>query len=333
VTTRTAVLGAGSWGTALALHLARSGKPAVLWARRVSTADALAASRENREYLPGHRLPENLEITGDLPRALGGASLVIFAAPAQESRAIFRRAAAALDPAADLVIASKGIEHDSLLRLSQVLGQEVRHAADRATVLSGPSFASEVARGDPTAVVIAGSSDAPIARVQRSLSAGPLRLYGNTDLIGVELAGALKNVIAIATGIVEGLGFGANTRAAIVTRGLAEIARLGEALGGRAATFAGLAGAGDLVLTCTGAASRNRAVGMEIGRGRRLPEILAGMRMVAEGVPTTRAAVALAERHGVDLPICRQVRSVLFDGSRPRDAVAELLSRPLKEEA
>jgi glycerol-3-phosphate dehydrogenase (NAD(P)+) len=333
MTTRTAVLGAGSWGTALALHLAREGRPVVLWTRRPPLAAEIAAARENRDYLPGHPLPADLEITGDLPRALRGASLVIFVAPAQESRALFRRAASALDRSADLVIASKGIEQESLLRLSEVLGQEAEWAAARTTVLSGPSFASEVARGDPTAIVVAGFSEDSTLRVQRSLSAGSLRLYRNTDVIGVELAGALKNVIAVATGIVEGLGFGANTRAAIVTRGLAEIARLGTALGGRASTFAGLAGAGDLVLTCTGAASRNRAVGIEIGRGRRLSEVLARMRMVAEGVPTTRAAVALGDRHGVDLPICRQVRSVLFDGLAPRDAVVDLLSRPLKEEA
>lgn len=334
MTTRHAVLGAGSWGTALAIHLARSGREAVLWARRASAAEALRLDRENRDYLPGHSLPEGLEVTGDLESALGGASLVLFVVPAQASRALFRQAAPLIGKAADLVIASKGIEQGTLLRLSQILGQEAGRAAlRRTTVLSGPSFAAELARGDPTAIVAAGTSAAAMRRAQRALSAGPLRVYRNADLVGVELAGALKNVVAIATGIIEGIGLGLNTRAALITRGLAEIARLGKALGGRAATFAGLAGAGDLILTCTGGLSRNRAVGVEIGRGRRLEDVLRGMRMVAEGVTTTRAVVALAERRRVDMPIAKQVHEVLFAGRAPRDAVAELLARPLKEEA
>jgi glycerol-3-phosphate dehydrogenase (NAD(P)+) len=334
VTGRAAVLGAGSWGTALAVHLARSGMAAVLWTRSAAAAVALGGSRENRDYLPGHPFPEALEVTGDLARAVRGASLVLFVVPAQASRTLFRAAAPMLDKTADLVIASKGIEQETLLRLSEVLGQEAgRSALRRATVLSGPSFAAEVARGDPTAVVVAGSSQAAMRRVQHALSSGPLRVYRNGDLAGVETAGALKNVIALATGIVEGIGFGSNTRAALITRGLAEIARLGRALGGRAATFAGLAGAGDLILTCTGALSRNRAVGVEIGRGRRLEEVLQGMRMVAEGVPTARAAVALATKHGVEMPIARQVCEVLFASRPPRAAVADLLARPLKEEA
>jgi glycerol-3-phosphate dehydrogenase (NAD(P)+) len=200
-------------------------------------------------------------------------------------------------------------------------------------VISGPSFAAEVARGDPTAVVAAGEDGAARQRVQEAFSAANLRVYGNTDLAGVELAGALKNVMAIATGIVEGIGLGANTRAALITRGLAEMTRLGSALGGRAATFAGLAGMGDLVLTCTGALSRNRKVGVEIGRGRSLSEILADLHRVAEGVATTRAALGLASRHGVEMPIAAKVREVLFEGRPPRDAIAELLSRPLKDEA
>ncbi len=329
---RAAVLGAGSWGTALALHLARSGTETALWARNPRTAEVLRAERENRDYLPGHRLPDAMAITSDLPRALKGAGLVLFVVPAQGSRAIFRQAAPDLERKSDLVIASKGIEQESLLRLSEVLGSEIGGAGRRTTVLSGPSFAAEVARGDPTAIVVAGVSEAATRRVQQALSSGPLRLYRNSDLVGVELAGALKNVIAIATGIVEGIGFGSNTRAALITRGLAEIARLGTALGGQSATFAGLAGAGDLILTCTGGLSRNRAVGVDIGRGRRLEEILAGMRMVAEGVPTARAAVALGRRTRVDLPIARQVCEVLFEGRSPREAVAHLLARPLKEE-
>jgi len=328
-----AVLGAGSWGTALALHLARSGRPTILWARSERAAAALAAARENADYLPGHRLPEVLEVTGDLREALRGAGIVLFVVPAQSSRPIYRSAARHLEPSADLVIASKGIEQDSLLRLSEVLAQEAGDdAGRRAAVLSGPSFAAEVARGDPTAVVVA-SDDAGVAeRVQADLSHGNLRVYRNADRIGVEIAGSLKNVVALATGIAEGLGFGSNTRAALITRGMAEIARLGTGLGGRTGTFAGLAGAGDLILTCTGALSRNRSVGIEVGRGRRLDEVLQGMRMVAEGVATTRAAVALARRQGVDVPIAQKVHQVLFEAVPARAAVADLLARPLRNE-
>ena len=328
-----AVLGAGSWGTALALHLARTGTATRLWARDAVAAERLQRERENRDYLPGYRFPEGLRVTGRLDEALDGAGLVLFVVPAQWSRTVYRDAAPGLE-AADLVIASKGIEQESLLLLSEVLGQSAGEAAGRRTaILSGPSFAAEVARGDPTAVVL-GATDSQVAeRVQAVLSQANLRVYRNADRVGVELAGALKNVVAIATGIAEGLGFGSNTRAALITRGMAEMSRLGTRLGGRPATFAGLAGAGDLILTCTGALSRNRSVGLEIGRGRRLDDVLAGMRMVAEGVATTRAAVALARRSGVDMPIAEQVHSVLFEGRDARDAVTGFLARPLKEEA
>jgi glycerol-3-phosphate dehydrogenase (NAD(P)+) len=331
---RAAVLGAGSWGTALALHLARSGTPTRLWARSAAAAESLRLSGENAAYLPGHRFPGDLEVTDRLGEALRGAGLVVFVVPAQWSRPVYRAAAGHLEASADLVIASKGIEQDSLLLLSEVLSQEAGEAAGRrAAVLSGPSFAAEVARGDPTAVVVAGADAQAAARVQAVLSRANLRVYRNTDRIGVELAGALKNVVAIATGIAEGLGFGSNTRAALITRGMAEITRLGTRLGGRPETFAGLAGAGDLILTCTGTLSRNRSVGIEVGRGRGLDDVLAGMRMVAEGVATTRAAVALAGRSGVEMPIARQVHAVLFEGVEARDAVTGLLARPLKEEA
>ena len=331
--TRAAILGAGSWGTALAIHLARSGTSAVLWTRSDETAVSLSAARENVLYLPGHRFPESLEVTPDLAQALRAATLVLFVAPAQVSRALFRAAAPHLGQGADRVIASKGIEQATVLRLSQVLAEEVGpEAIPRTTVVSGPSFAAEVARGEPTAMVVAGSDAAALGRAQEILAAGNVRVYRNSDLAGVELAGALKNVIAIATGIAEGIGLGSNSRAALITRGLAEMARLGTALGGRAATFAGLAGVGDLVLTCTGRLSRNRQVGIRIGRGDRLEEILAGMRMVAEGVSTARAAVDLAARFSVEVPIAAKVHEVLFEGRAPRDAVADLLSRPLKEE-
>ena len=329
-----AVLGAGSWGTALALHLARTGTPTRLWARDAAAADRLQRERQNGDYLPGHHFPEGLRVTGRLDEALAGAGLVIFVVPAQWSRPVYRDAAPHLEAAADLMIASKGIEQESLLLLSEVLGQAAGEAAGRrAAVLSGPSFAAEVARGDPTAVVLAASDPQVAERVQAALSRANLRVYRNADRVGVELAGALKNVVAIATGISEGQGFGSNTRAALITRGMAEMSRLGTRLGGRPATFAGLAGAGDLILTCTGTLSRNRSVGLEVGRGRRLDDVLAGMRMVAEGVATTRAAVDLARRSGVDMPIAEQVHAVLFEGRDARDAVTGLLARPLKEEA
>jgi glycerol-3-phosphate dehydrogenase (NAD(P)+) len=331
---KAAVLGAGSWGTALALHLARSGDPVVLWARSQETARALRETGENTVYLGGHRFPRNLEVTGRLEDALEGARLVLFVVPAQHLRPVFRAASSHLTPSADLVIASKGIEEESLLRLSEVLAREAgEEAGRRVTVLSGPSFAAEVAHGDPTAVVVAGEDPRAAGRVQERLSRDNLRVYGNRDRVGVELAGAFKNVVAIATGIAEGIGFGTNTRAALITRGMVEMTRLGTRMGGRPETFAGLAGAGDLILTCTGALSRNRSVGLEVGRGRKLQAVLSGMRMVAEGVATTRAVVALAEKHGVEMPIAGQVSAVLFGGTSPADAVASLLARPLKEEA
>lgn len=329
-----AVVGAGSWGTALAIHLSRSGVRTVLWARRPEMAGDLRARGENPDYLPAVRFPAELEVTGELGGALRGAALVVFVVPAQHSRGVFRDAAPHLEASCDLVIGSKGIEQESLLRLSEVLALELKgRLAERTiSVLSGPSFAAEMVRGDPTALVAAGDDEAT-RRLQGTFSAGGLRVYRNSDLIGVELAGALKNIVALAAGIVEGIGFGSNTSAALITRGASEIARLGMALGGRASTFAGLAGMGDLILTCTGGLSRNRAVGAAIGRGRRLDDILREMRMVAEGVPTTRAAVALSERHRVEMPIARQVFEVLFEGRPAREAVADLLSRPLKEEA
>jgi len=328
-----AVLGAGSWGTALAIHLARAGVPASLWARRPGAAAAIGAARENAAYLPGCRLPEGVMVSGDLAAALAGRDLVIFAGPAQATRVLFAAAAPHLAAGADLVLASKGLEQESGLRLSEVLAAEIPAHAAGAVVLSGPSFAAEVVRGDPTAVVVASRDAAAGRRVQAALSHRNLRLYTNADIVGVELCGALKNVVAIATGIVEGLGLGTNTRAALITRGLAEITRLGVALGGQPSTFSGLAGTGDLVLTCTGGLSRNRALGIDIGRGRALDDVLAGMSMVAEGVPTTRAAVTLAGRLGIEMPIAAKVEQVLFGGRAPRDAVNDLLARPLKEEA
>lgn len=332
MTARAAVIGAGSWGTALAVHLARAGVDTVLRARRTEAAAEMQRLRENAAYLPGCPFPDRLEITADLEEAVRGRGLVLFVAPAQSSREIFRSAAPFLDAGADRVIASKGIEQGSGLRLDEVLAGECPRSSGSCVILSGPSFAEEVGRGQPTAIVAASADEAAALRVQETIASGPLRVYRNRDPIGVALGGALKNVMAVATGIAEGLGLGLNTRAALLTRGLAEMTRLGVAAGGEAATFAGLAGIGDLVLTCTGGLSRNRSLGIEIGRGRRLADILAERRTVAEGVATTRAALALAARHGVDLPIAAQVRSVLDEGRPPVEAVQDLLGRRLREE-
>jgi glycerol-3-phosphate dehydrogenase (NAD(P)+) len=328
---RAAVLGAGSWGTALAIHLARSGVDTILWARRPACAADLRRERVNTTYLPGCPFPEGLQITADLAEALAGRRLVLFVAPAQSSRPLFRAAAAHLGPEADRVVASKGIEEGSGLRLDEVMRQE-SPSAPPCAILSGPSFAEELAQGQPTAVVVASSDEAVALRVQEQVTAGSFRLYRNRDPVGVALGGALKNVMALATGIAEGTGLGLNTRAALLTRGLAEMTRLGVAAGGSAGTFAGLAGLGDLVLTCTGGLSRNRSLGIEIGRGRPLGELLAGRRTVAEGVATTRAALALAARHGVEMPIASQVRDVLDGRRSAAEAVQSLLTRPLKEE-
>ncbi|HUD72814.1 MAG TPA: NAD(P)H-dependent glycerol-3-phosphate dehydrogenase [Dongiaceae bacterium] len=329
---RAAVLGAGSWGTALAAHLAKGGTSTMLWARTPERAAALQAARMNADYLPGFRFPEGLEVGGDLVAALQGRDLVLLAAPAQATGALARAIRPALPPAAELVLTSKGLELDTGLRLTEVLDRELGARASGAAVLSGPSFAAEVVRGDPTAVVVASRDPEAARRVQAALSFGNLRLYTNADPAGVELGGALKNVMAIATGIVEGLGLGTNTRAALITRGLAEMTRLGVALGARASTFAGLAGMGDLVLTCTGALSRNRSLGVEIGRGRTLAEVLGSRRTVAEGASTASAALVLAQRAGVEMPIAAKVSEVLYDGRAPRAAVDDLLARRLTEE-
>ena len=331
---RVAVVGAGSWGTALAIHLQRNGTPTTLWARSARLARRLESDRENREYLAGYPFPEDLGTTSDIARAVSEAGLVLFVVPVQASREIYAKVAPYVAAGADLLIASKGIEEKNLETPSQVLLAELgANAAPRVAVLSGPSFAPEVARGDPTAVVVAGEDDEALRRIQRTVSRGNLRVYRNSDRIGVETAGALKNIMALASGVVDGIGLGANTRAALITRGMAEMTRLGVAMGGRAETFAGLAGAGDLILTCTGELSRNRRVGIELGRGRPLDEILSSMKMVAEGVATTRAALALAERYGVEMPIATEVHAVLFEGRAPREAISALLSRPPKEES
>ncbi|HEY0786005.1 MAG TPA: NAD(P)H-dependent glycerol-3-phosphate dehydrogenase [Acidobacteriaceae bacterium] len=335
---RVTVLGAGAWGTAIALWLARQpGHRVTLWGHSPGHCAEMLAERENRKYLPGHALPTGLEITSDLEAAARGDSpeILITVVPSQHTRAHLVRLAPLLGSGQTLVSATKGLEDSSYLRMSQVLAEVLRdHALELPIgVLSGPSFAQEVAAGLPAAVTIAFPRMEDAARVQALFSTPSLRLYRNDDVIGVELGGALKNVIAIAAGAVSGSGFGHNATAALMTRGIAETTRLALACGGRSETLAGLSGVGDLVLTCTGSLSRNRLVGMELGRGRELAEILASLGgKVAEGVRTTAAALGLAARHGVDMPITRQVAAVLRGERSPHDAMQELMSRASRGE-
>ena len=321
-----AVLGAGSWGTALATQLGRVGHRVALWGRDGALAAEMAVTRENATYLPGVRLPDVVRPTGQVADAVAGARFVVVAVPSHGLRAVVRDAAPHLSPQAVLVSATKGIETDTLRRMSEVVAEETggRHAV---VVLSGPSFAPEVARELPTALVAASSDGSAMRAVQDEFRGPFFRLYGSDDVAGVEVGAALKNVIAIAAGVVESLALGHNAMAALITRGLAEISRLSSAMGGRRETVAGLSGLGDLVLTCTGSLSRNRYVGLELGRGRSLADILAGMKMVAEGVRTTSAALALGERHGVELPIAAQMAEVLAGRTTPKDAVCELMLR------
>ncbi len=298
---------------------------------------SLRQSRENSVYLPGMRIPEDADVTGDLGEALAGAEIVLGVVPSAHARATYRAMLPHLDAKASantiFVSATKGLEHDSLARMSEVIAETIGEKfAPRLAVLSGPSFALEVARGDPTAVVIASRDLQVAAEIQREFSGSTLRLYTNDDVAGVELGGAVKNVIALAAGVCAGLGLGANTIAALITRGLSEMTRLALALGGRRDTLAGLAGLGDLVLTATGSLSRNRSVGVELGKGRKLPEIMSHMRMVAEGVGTTSATLALAQKHKVDMPITEQMYAVLHEGRSPNAAIRELMERQLKKE-
>ena len=328
-----AVLGCGSWGTALAIHLGRCGREVRLWGRDAELVERMGAARRNEIYLPGVELPASVRPTASLRSALAGAAYVVAAVPSHGSRQVLRRAAEHLRPDATVISAAKGIEDGTLLRMSEVIAQEVGAApAVQVTVLWGPSFAAEVARGVPTAVVVAGRRAEAVAAVQQDFRSDRFRLYASDDVVGVEIGGAMKNVIAIAAGGVESLGLGHNAAAALVTRGLAEISRLACALGGRRGTLAGLGGLGDLVLTCTGGLSRNRQLGIELGRGRPLGEVLGGTRMVAEGVRTTRAALDLGARHGVELPITAQMAEVIAGRKTPRAAVEELMLRRQRPE-
>ena len=331
---RAAVLGAGAWGTALACLLSSRGHPTVLWARRPEVAKALREEGENRAYLPAIPLPPGLHVTADLAEAVRGAGLVLFAVPAQHLRAIAAQVAPSLKDAPLTVSAAKGLEVATGSRMTEVLAATLPAAcAGRIAALSGPTFATEVGRGLPAAAAVAAPDAAVGTAVQHILSGPTFRLYVTTDLLGVELAGAVKNVVAIAAGVADGLALGASARASLITRGLAEVSRLGRALGARPETFAGLAGVGDLILTCSSDLSRNRTVGLELGRGRSLPEILAGRRTVAEGVETARAVKAVAARLGVETPICAQVHAILFEGRPPREALTLLMTRELKVEA
>lgn len=328
---RIAVLGSGSWGTALAVHLARTGHDVRLWARDPALAAAMGSRRENASYLPGILFPEALTPSATLAAALDGASFVVMAVPSHGMRDVIRAASVHVPRACTVVSAVKGLEEGTLLRMSQVIAAELPDAGE-VVVLSGPSFAAELARELPTAVVAAGQSAAVVEAVMAHFRSPALRLYGSTDVIGVELGGSLKNIIAIAAGVVEGLGLGHNALAALMTRGLAELSRLAVAAGAQRETLAGLAGLGDLVLTCTGELSRNRQVGIALAKGRTLEDILAGTRMVAEGVRTTKAALALSVKHGIELPIAQEMSDVLAGRTDPKSAMRNLMGRKQKLE-
>lgn len=333
---RIAVLGSGAWGTAIALSLARRGGHEVtLWTHAQEICDDIVAQGENVHFLPGFPLPPEVRITADPVKAVSEADIVVGVVPSEFLRQTYKRIAPSLHAGQLLVSATKGIEDITFLRMTEVIHRTLAVEGLRLPcgVLSGPSFASEVAAGFPAAITIAFDDMANAVLVQREFSGPTLRLYSSDDVIGVELGGAIKNVIAIASGTVAGLGLGYNSAAALITRGMAEITRLAVACGGRRETLAGLSGIGDLVLTCTGSLSRNRTVGFELGKGRQLPEILAGLEgKVAEGVRTTAAALGLARRHDVEMPITEQMDMILHQGKPPLEAMRELMSRPGRDE-
>jgi glycerol-3-phosphate dehydrogenase (NAD(P)+) len=346
--TRIAILGGGSWGTALAIVLSRSprGHGISLWVHEAALAESMRRDRENKVYLPGHTLPEQVQVTNEIDASLAGAEIILGAMPAAHARSVYSEAVKRISAHSIIVSATKGLEPVTHGRMSEVISQVIpAPLGPQIAVLSGPSFAAEAAGGEPTAVVVASqvvslTRPAPSlrryaevsARIQEEFAAPNFRLYTNDDVLGVELAGAMKNVMAIAAGACQGLGLGSNAMAALVTRGLAEMARLAVALGARPETLSGLAGLGDLVLTCTGALSRNRQVGIALGKGRALSEILGGMRMVAEGVGTAPAMLALAREAGIEMPITEQVNAILHQGKSPREAIRDIMDRPLKRE-
>jgi glycerol-3-phosphate dehydrogenase (NAD(P)+) len=328
---RITILGAGAWGTALSLSLARrGGHELCLWAHSPALADQLAEAGENLPYLPGFTLPADIHITSDLPRAVFEADILLCVTPSQHLRGIITHIAPMLTREQIILSASKGIEETTFLRLSQVITSVTENPF---VVISGPSFAQEVAAAMPTALVVASTSPQIAQTIQRDFTSSSLRVYTNDDVPGVELGGALKNVIALAAGVANGLNLGHNSSAALITRGIAEITRLAIACGGRRQTLAGLSGLGDLVLTCTGSLSRNRSVGVELGRGRQLPDIIAGLNgKVAEGVRSTAAALGLAARYAVEMPITEQMDAILHHHKSPKEAIRELMSRPGRDE-
>ncbi len=335
---RIAIIGAGAWGSALSIILGRKESHAIrLWAHEKEVCESISQRRVNERFLPGQQIPAGVTPCDDLAEALEGAAVVVSVMPSQHCRQLFEQMRPHLSSETVIVSATKGLEEKSFLRMTEVITQVVKGRGipePRIGALSGPSFAVEAARGDPTAIAIA-SQDKELARfVQQEFSSASFRLYTNQDPVGVELGGALKNTVAIAAGVCAGLGLGHNSAAALITRGLAEMTRLVVACGGKAETMAGLAGLGDLVLTCTGGLSRNRSVGVELGRGRKLPEILTGMHgMVAEGIFTTTAAVGLARARGVEMPITQQMHAILHEGKAPREAIHDLMTRSSKSEA
>jgi glycerol-3-phosphate dehydrogenase (NAD(P)+) len=333
--TKIAILGGGGWGTALAILLSRSRKPheISLWVHDPALAESLERERENRTYLPGHQLAESVFVTRRMDQAMRKAVFVVGAMPSAHARKVYTQARDYAGSDTVFVSATKGLEPSTHLRMTKVIRDVIStEFAPRVAVLSGPSFADEAARGEPTAVVIA-SNEAPLSSdLQGEFASPSFRLYTNDDVLGVELCGAIKNVMAIAAGACQGLGLGSNALAALITRGVAEMARLAVALGAQRETVSGLAGLGDLVLTCTGSLSRNRFVGMELGKGRPLREILGNMRMVAEGVETAAPLLALAREHQIEMPITEQVDAILHAGKSPKDAIRDIMERPLKRE-
>ena len=328
-----AIVGGGGWGTALSVAMARVHDSVKLWVFEPDVAETMRRDRNNPVYLPGVSVPERVQPSDSLEEVLCGADIVISAVPSHVCRDVYRKMLPYLKPEMVFVTATKGIENETLMRMSEVIHDIIKpEFAPRIAAISGPTFAMEVANGEPTALVVAGPDDELRRDLQRELSAPHFRLYTNPDIIGVEIGASVKNIIAIAAGVVSGLKLGHNATAALITRGLAEIMRLAEACGGRRETLAGLAGLGDLVLTCTGHLSRNRQVGAALGEGERLDEIVSNMRMVAEGIKTSKSTVELARMRGVEMPIAQQIYAVLYEGKGPQVAINELMDRELKAE-
>jgi len=330
---RIGIIGAGAWGTALAKHLSEKGLHTVLWAYERDVVDSIKSKHENQLFLPGVVLPPSLTVTNTLAEAVEECDGLLFVVPSHVARLVLQQIAPLLSRAIPIVSATKGVEEDTFKLMTQVI-QDVLPPSyhDQLMVLSGPSFATEVSQGKPTALCLAGTDASLVESFQTAFMTSSLRIYADSDVVGVQLGGALKNVMALAAGVVDGLGLGHNTRAALITRGLAEMVRLGSAMGADPRTFYGLSGVGDLALTCTGPLSRNHMVGVRLGKGEKLENILGGMQAVAEGVRTSRAASGLALRHRVEMPIVREVNAVLFDGKSCSKAVSDLMERVAKPE-